>query len=263
MDPEARREAVLGHLAEGGYATVEALARRLSVSQMTIRRDLDRLEQERLVHRTHGGALLDDSVSGERTIDERVGVALAAKRAIGRASAALIEDGDTVIVDAGTTTLELARHLVGRRGVTVISNSLRVLETLSRSAELRVLGTGGELKQRELAFVGPVTETMLAERRATIAFISASGCTLTDGPTDHEDAEVAVKRAMIAASRRRYLVLDATKFGRVAPLVISPLTAFDGVVTDAKVNADVVRGLTRRGVKVIRAQSIHALQTAR
>jgi DeoR/GlpR family transcriptional regulator of sugar metabolism len=241
-------------LAEDGYAPVEALARRLGVSQMTIRRDLDRLENDHLVARVHGGATLDDGRgNAERALGERVVESQPEKRAIGREAANLVDDGDTVIIDAGTTTLEVARQLIGRTGLTVVSNSLAVLETLAQSPGIRVIGTGGEIKQREQAFVGPVAEAMLAQRRASIAFISVAGCSLPDGATDHEDLEVAVKRAMIASSRRRYLVLDASKFGRVAPLVIAPLAEFDGIVTDVRLAKDAVSELRARDLEVIRA----------
>lgn len=253
-----RREAILNELAEDGYVAVEALARKLDVSQMTVRRDLDRLEQEKIVLRTHGGAMLDLGRGGERSIDERIVESYSEKRAIGRDAAKLVNQGDTVIIDAGTTCLEIARQLIGRSGITVLSNSLPVLEMLSQSDGLTVIGTGGEIKRREVAFVGPVAERMLSERRATLAFISASGCALAEGPTDYDDAEVAVKRVMIAKSLRRYLVLDATKFGRVAPLVISPLSEFDGIVSDNRLSIELRKGLRRRELNVMCAKPIHS-----
>jgi DeoR family fructose operon transcriptional repressor len=257
MDAKERRETILTALAEGGYLPVEMLARQLDVSQMTIRRDLDRLEEDGLVLRVHGGATLDDGRGGiERAVDERIMESQTEKRAIGREAAALVKEGDTVMIDAGTTTLEVARQLVGRSGITVVSNSLAVLETLAQSPGMRVIGTGGEIKQREQAFVGPVAEGMLSQRRATIAFISATGCSMSDGPTDYEDSEVAVKRVMIACSLRRYLVFDASKFGRVAPLVIASLSEFDGVITDTRLTDEMATELRLRDLDVIRAEPL-------
>jgi DeoR/GlpR family transcriptional regulator of sugar metabolism len=262
MDADTRREAILARLAESGYATVDSLAQQLAVSNMTVRRDLDRLANEKLVNRTHGGATLDDGRGGERSVDERLGESHAEKRAIGRAAAEMVEDGDTVIIDAGTTALEVARHLMGRSDITVISNSLRVIEALSQSEGIRTIATGGELKQRELAFVGPVAEGMLAQRRATLAFISASGCTPEDGPTDYEDAEVAVKRVMVAHARRCFLLLDASKFGRTAPLVIAPLDEFDGVISDAEISAEMAEFLQRSGLELVRATPLQPIRKA-
>jgi DeoR/GlpR family transcriptional regulator of sugar metabolism len=258
MEPKERREAILTSLAEGGYVPVDALARQLDVSQMTIRRDLDRLEEERVVLRVHGGATLNDGRgSRERAVDERVTDSQMEKRAIGREAATLIRDGDTVMIDAGTTTVEIARHLIGRTGITVVTNSLAVLETLAQSPGTRVIGTGGEIKHRERAFVGPVAETMLSQRRATIAFISAAGCSLSDGPTDYEDSEVAIKRTMLACSYRPYLIFDASKFGRVAPLVIAPLNEFDGIVTDTRLADEVAVELRQRELHVLCARPMH------
>lgn len=254
---DSRRKSILAEIAEAGYASVEALARNLDVSPMTIRRDLARIESEQLIQRTHGGAMLKTSANRERAIDERAEVALAQKRAIGRAAASLVANGDTVIIDAGTTALEAARQLRGRTGVTVITNSLRVLDELSRAEGLTVHATGGLLKHGEQALVGPVAERMISERRATIAFISASAFTLGDGAMDYEDAEVAVKRAMMAAAARRYLLLDSTKLRHVAPLVIAAATEFDGLVTDHLVVDRVAEAIKRRGIDVVVATPLH------
>ncbi len=228
-----RRERILELLAETGFATVEDLSSRLEVSSMTIRRDLQRLEDESLLRRLQGGATV--AHGGEPAFAERTVEALPEKRAIARAAAAMVTDGEAVILDTGTTALEVARQLARRRNLTVITNSLRVVDALSRVSDTRLLVTGGTLKQTELALVGPVAERMLMERRADIAFISASGFSLPDGATDYEDLEVAVKRAMIQVSRRTYLIVHSSKLGRVSPLVIVAAAAFDGLITDSGV----------------------------
>ncbi len=236
MSYPQRRESILEVVAELGFASVEQLSERSGVSQMTVRRDLQHLEDEGLLRRTHGGATMAQR-AGERGFAERTSEALSEKRAIGRAAAALVEDGQTIILDAGTTALEVARQLTGKRSLTVITNSLRVLDALCYSNHIHVLGTGGILKHQELAMVGPTAEKTLQERRVDIAFISASGFTVKDGATDYEDLEVAVKRTMLSSSQRKYLIVDSTKLGITRPLIIAPSQAFDGLITDSGITA--------------------------
>jgi DeoR family transcriptional regulator, fructose operon transcriptional repressor len=248
-----RRERILQVLAETGFASVEDLCQLLDVSPMTIRRDLQRLEEEGLARRTHGGAVVADS-SGERGFRERTSVGLSQKRAIGRAAAGFVRDGQTITLDAGTTTLEIARQLASRSGITVLTNSLRVLDALSGRLEIGVVCTGGTLKHRELALVGPVAESMLAERRPDIAFCSAAGFSLSAGATDYEEAEVAVKRHMIRAARRKYLVADSSKANVVTPMIICQMREFDALITDEGLPEQVASDLRTSGIEVIIAQ---------
>jgi DeoR/GlpR family transcriptional regulator of sugar metabolism len=262
MSYPQRRESILEVVAEVGFASVEQLSSRLSVSQMTVRRDLQRLEDEGLLRRTHGGATVTQR-AGERGFAERASDALSEKRAIGRAAGALVEDGQTIILDSGTTALEVARQLTGKRSLTVITNSLRVLEALSHSNHIQVLGTGGILKHQELAMVGPLAEKSLQERRVDAAFISASGVSIADGATDYEDYEVAVKRAMLAAARRAYLIVDSTKVDVMTPLIIAPCSAFEGLITDSGISASFAEAARDANLSLLVAAPALQLSTSR
>jgi DeoR family transcriptional regulator, fructose operon transcriptional repressor len=250
-----RRERILQVLAESGFAGVEDLRQILDVSPMTVRRDLQRLEGEGLARRTHGGAVVADS-SGERGFSERTTVGLSQKRAIGRAAAGFVRDGQTIVLDAGTTTLEIARQLASRSGITVLTNSVRVLDALGGRSEIGVVCTGGTLKHRELALVGPVAEAMLAERRPDLAFCSAAGFSPAAGATDYEEAEVTIKRAMMRSARRKYLVADSSKADVVTPMIICQMRAFDGLITDEDLPAHIAHDLQTSGIEVITAQPV-------
>jgi DeoR/GlpR family transcriptional regulator of sugar metabolism len=255
-----RQEEILELVASMGVATTRELSGHLGVSEMTVRRDLQVLEDGGLVRRIHGGATVPASPS-DRSFRERRGIRLSQKRAIGRGASGLIKDGQTIILDAGTTTLEIAHQLTGRSKLTVITNSLRVLDALAGSPQISVVATGGNLKHRELAFVGPTAVRMLSDRRADLAFISASGVLVGDGPTDYDDVEVAVKRAMIEASAQQYVVVDSSKFGVVCPVLIAHMEIFHGVVTDAELPGSTHNDIRHAGLDVV-VGSLPALSEA-
>jgi DeoR/GlpR family transcriptional regulator of sugar metabolism len=254
---DTRQVSILEVVASTGAATTRELSAHFGVSEMTVRRDLQTLEDRGLVRRIPGGATVPSSPS-ERSFRERLGVRLSEKRAIGRTASALIKDGDTVVLDGGTTTLEIARQLTGRVELTVITNSLRVLDALAGSPQIRVIATGGSLKHRELVLVGPMAQRMLSEMRADLAFISSAGVVPTDGPMDFEDMEVAVKRAMIGTAAKCYVVADSSKFGVVRPMLIAPMATFLGVITDEGLPRSAAADLRRAGLEV-RVGSLPAL----
>ena len=245
-----RRELILALVTELGYASVESLAERADVSAATIRRDLDRLTGEGLLSRTHGGAAAS-SRGREHPFGARTSVALPQKRAIGRAAADLVRDGEVVMIDGGTTMLEVVRQLVGRSSLEIVTHSLRALQATVDAPRIKVFSPGGTLKHQELALVGPTTEAAIRTRRAAIAFIGASGFIPGDGATDHDELEVAVKQAMMSSSARQYLVADSRKLGVARPVLIAPLTAFTGIVTDDGIPPDVCRELRDEGLEVV------------
>lgn len=255
-----RREKILRMVAELGFVTVDVLGSTLGASQMTVRRDLQHLEDQGLLRRTHGGAAAG-SPSGDSGHDERTAQALPAKRAIGRRAADLIKDGQTIFLDAGTTAVEVARQLKGRRRVTVITPSLSVIDALLHDPNVRVIATGGTIRSSQLVMIGGPAEAMLTERRADVAFISAAGFSVEDGATDYEDAEVAVKRAMIRNAKVIYLIVDSTKIGRITPLVVTDAHRFSAIITDDGITPEQVGLIREAGVEVIVAVPILDLGT--
>lgn len=249
MLAERRRELVLQLARRSDGAKVGRLARRFGVSEMTIRRDLDLLADAGKLTRVHGGAIGDsEEPPFARTAIER----LAEKDRVGRAAAGTVQDGQTIIIDIGTTTLQLARHLHGRR-LTVVTSSLAVVEELLPDSDIELVVLGGIVRRNYRSMVGVLTQDALHQISADVAFLGASSVTGT-AVMDSTRVEVASKRAMMAAATRRLLLVDAAKFAHHSPIRICGLDQFDAVVTDAGEGSEGVARVRRAGVVVVRAE---------
>jgi DeoR/GlpR family transcriptional regulator of sugar metabolism len=254
--PTERRQAVLRRLTSYGEVAFAEMAEEFGVSEMTIRRDLETLEAEGLARRVRGGAISVVSSSYEPPFAVRATTASDAKTAIGLAAAALVNDGDTVIVDVGTTTLELARSLHGRRGLVVVTASLPVAAELGADPDVRVVVTGGQVRHGELSLTGGMAEDAFATMNCDLAFIGVAGITATPGLTEYNPDDARVKRVAIAAARRTIVLADASKLGRVAFSTVAPLSAIDALVTDAPADHPEALTISASGVDVIEAKVI-------
>jgi DeoR/GlpR family transcriptional regulator of sugar metabolism len=174
-----------------------------------------------------------------------------AKRAIGRAAAALLEQGDSAIIDVGTTTVELARALRGRHGLTIVTPSLPVAFELGEERGIRVLITGGTLRPGELSLVGARAEEAFGDLNCDIAFIGVAGLTADAGLTEYSLDDTRVKRAAIRRARRVAVLADHSKLGRVALATICPLDDIDVLVTDASPSHPVCLAAREASVEVI------------
>lgn len=254
MLPSQRRQAVLRRLTALGEVGFTELAEEFGVSEMTIRRDLETLEADGLARRVRGGAISAVSRSYEPPLAVRATTAAAAKAAIGAAAAALVNDGDTVIIDVGTTTLELARALHGRRGLTVVTASLPIAVELGNDPDIRVLVTGGQVRNGELSLTGGAAEDAFGATNCDLAFIGIAGICATPGLTEYNQDDARVKRAAIAAARRSVVLADSSKLGRVAFATVAPLSAIDAVVTDVLSGRQQAGELAAAGAEVIEAK---------
>ena len=238
---------------DGGVLRVSQLSEALDVSEMTIRRDLQSLEQRGLVRRVHGGAMhVSNRLLLEKSFNDRGREYNREKAAIGRMAASLVSEGDVVILDAGTTTLQVARHLEARR-LTVVTNALPVATELAGREGVSAILLGGNLKGPELCTVGPITTESLSQMAADTVFLSCSGFSLERGLTDPDLREAEVKRAMMRASRRAVLVADSSKYDSVSFAHIAPMGAVQVLVTDSGLSAEVQHTLEARGVRVVTA----------
>src|SRR5436305_1294476 len=174
MLAETRRRLLLELISRQGFATLDALVKALGVSESTVRRDLEALDLAGAVKRTHGGAVYSGEVRGMPALEDRVGTANAEKVAIGRAAAALLRDGDTVLLDGGTTTLEVARALVGRP-VQVVTNSLPIAQLLTASKETDLILIGGYVYPRTGVAMGPLAIATMQGIRAHKVIMGAGG----------------------------------------------------------------------------------------
>jgi len=237
---------------EGAERSVAELAALTGASEMTIRRDLDSMADQGVLERYRGGARGLLLRGQEPPFALRAQEGLEAKRRIAAEVSTLIADGESVVLDSGTTCLEVARALRDRR-LTVMPLSLHAANELTGAPQLTLLLPGGQPRPGELALTGPLTEASLAALRFDTAVIGCCGLTAADGLTTYDLADAAVKRAAIASSRRVIAVADAAKLTRGALAVVAPATALNCVVTDQDAPEGPVRELTASGVTVRRA----------
>ena len=229
--PVERRQRVFEVVLARHTVAVTELAELFDVSPMTIRRDLQTLEEQGLVEAVHGGARSSWQSPFELSFAQRELVDVEAKRAIGRLAATLVSDGDAVALDASTTTVQVARNLVGRRRVTVVTNGIKAAAELGHRPGIDVIVTGGQLHQTA-SLVGPFARATIEQLRVDWLFFSVTGITsdlALMGPSEF-DAET--KAAMMGIARRVVLVADSAKFGRDSYVRVAPLSAVHDIVTD-------------------------------
>jgi len=251
-----RSQLISARIAKSGEATIADLAFGFGVSEMTIRRDLEALEGEGFIRRIRGGAISLTSRSYEPPIAERAASAAAAKRAIGRAAAALLADGEIAIIDVGTTTLELARALSGHRKLTVVTPSLLVAIELAKSPDVRTLVTGGILRPGEMSLIGHRAEDSFVDLNCDTIFLGVAGVDCERGLTEYNLDDTRVKQAALKSARRCVVLADETKLGRVAFAIVAPLARVDVLVTDARLDHPVVVQAADAGVEIVHAAAV-------
>lgn len=230
--PAQRRQEIL-QAVRAGSTHVADLAASFGVSEMTVRRDLSELARAGKIERVRGGAL---NAGGEPPFEETAVERLEAKNRIGTAAAALVEDGQTVMIDIGTTTLQAARHLHGR-SITVVTTSLAVYEELVPDPAIELLLPGGVVRRNYRSLVGVLAEDTLRQLKADVCFLGTSAVDAALAVWDSTMIEVPIKRAMIAASDRVALLADAHKFSSAGLVRVCEATALHHVVSDAPLPA--------------------------
>lgn len=236
-------------LRETDSVSVAELAAEHGVSEMTIRRDLDELAQQGVVRRVRGGALSLLLRGEEPPFGVREREATDAKHRIAAEVAGLLADGEAVLLDGGTTALEIARAVRDRR-LTVLPLALQATYELATAPRIRLVLPGGQVRQGELDFVGPLTEASIRALRFDTAVIGCCGLSAEHGMTAHDLPEVAVKQAAIAAARRVVVACDSGKFSRTAFGAVCGFDKLDVVVTDTGIPQDQHDALTAAGVAV-------------
>jgi DeoR family transcriptional regulator of aga operon len=232
MAATARQREILERVATDGYVEANALATSLGVNPSTIRRDLDSLAKSGRIQRTHGGARLvadgAEDIPYARKINERV----PEKVEIARAAAERVREGDVVILDSGSTTYQIAVTL-RHKGITVITNDLRIAKYVATDSDARLLVTGGELLGSVFTLVGDRAEAFFGDLSADWTFLGADAVDPSAGITNTNTLEVPIKRAMIEAADTTLVVVDSSKFGRRALARVAAVDEVAGVVTDA------------------------------
>ncbi len=253
---EARRQAILEAVKANKLVRVAELSRQFGVSEVSIRRDLVKLGEYGLLRRVHGGAVVAVE-QPDHLYDDKQRLRLAEKQRIGRAAAALIKPGERIILDSGTTVLEIAREIARNPGrwerLTIITASYPVLRDLSALRSINLIVLGGMYLPDYQTLVGPHTLDALRDLHADTLFLGADGLSFASGVTTANVLEAEASRAMIRAAARIVVVADASKINTVGFATIMPLTAAHTLVTDAGAPAAFVNQLRDQGVQVILA----------
>ncbi|MGG5808556.1 DeoR/GlpR family DNA-binding transcription regulator [Falsiroseomonas sp. CW058] len=254
-DKTRRHQRILAALATDPTVRISALAAQFGVSAETVRRDVEELSRLGAVRRTYGGASVV-AAGQQPELSSRERMAVAERARIGAAAAAMVQPGDVVMLDAGSTTGHMARALA-MRGIraTVLTNSLPAAQALSAApgGAIRVILCPGDVSAAEQGVYGPETAAFLERFHADLAFVGASGLT-PEGPCDVETRAVWVKRAMLARAGRRLLLVDHEKFGRAVLERVCPLEDLTGLVTDSAPTGRLAEVLARAGVDLTLAQ---------
>lgn len=248
-----RHQRILQALRGNGGVTVATLAQRLRITEQTIRRDLTELERAGLVQRSHGGAILHPATGVDIPFGLRLGEAAEEKGRIASVAAGLVQPGETVILDAGTTTLALARALSRMERLSVITNALPVATELAAAPEAQVILVGGQVRPSTLSLVGSMARQGLAQLHAHKLFLAAGGVDPIRGLTNSNMVEAEVKQAMIAAAAEVYVLAHGAKVGEVLLHTFAPVRAVKALITTDSAPQTVLEEIRALGVAVILA----------
>ena len=260
---QERRNRILTRLRQEGKVSVEELAALFRVSPQTIRTDLDHLAERGLLRRTHGGAMPLSGTLYEPVYSQRQVMRHAQKRAIALEAASLVDDGETILLDAGTTTYELALALRDRPALTVVTNSIPIALALMENERIEVMLVGGRVQPKRLAVLGPLAVRFLGSFRVDRAFLSFNGVDVEAGFTvvDFEAAES--KERMMACTRETVVLADSEKIGRTAFARVAPISSARRLVTDDGIRDADRRALQEAGLEVLVAPLVQESPSGR
>jgi DeoR/GlpR family transcriptional regulator of sugar metabolism len=233
--------------------SVTEICTTFEVSEATARRDLESLASQGRLQRVHGGAIALTQVPPESPILQRQNEQTDEKVRIGQAAAGLVQPGETVFLGSGTTVLQAARALRGRRDLTVLTNSLLVVNALAGAEGITIICLGGMLRESEFSFIGHITEQALVEVRADKALIGTRAISLEHGLTHEYLPETMTDRAILKSGKEIIVLADHTKFGRAATVLLAPLESIHTIVTDGQTPRDFLEAVQSRGLHVVLA----------
>lgn len=248
---EPRRAKILEWLQEEGSARVRDLSTAFGVSEVTVRQDLERLEQDGFITRDHGGAYLKSVPQQVQTLSLQHLANMDRKRKIGKVAAGLVQNHETIILDAGSTTTEVANHLTAREGLTVITNALNIALTLGAIPSFEVHMPGGHFKAPTLSLSGEKSAQYLDNIFASKLFLATAGVSVEAGLTYPSFADLPIKEAMIKAAREVYLVADSTKVNRNSFTRLGGLDLIHAFITDEGLADSDANAIERLGIRII------------
>ncbi|WP_340619739.1 DeoR/GlpR family DNA-binding transcription regulator [Xenorhabdus siamensis] len=234
MNPSERRDFIYRKLHECRTISISTLVELLNVSHMTVRRDIRILEEEGKVISIVGGVQLNDALRQELPWSEKALIHHHHKRAIGKYAASLVEDGQVVYLDAGTTTFEIAQILAERFNLTIVTNDFSIAQYLMNKPQLNLFHTGGQVDKRNYSSVGKSAAMVLRTLNVDISFISTSSWDFEHGISTPHEEKVLVKQALLEISRRKILVSDSSKYGKYGMFRVCPISNMNDIVCDGQ-----------------------------
>lgn len=229
-----RRNAILSKLVLEGKVLVGDLSKEFDVTEETIRRDLEKLDKEGLVHKTYGGAVKTENMNLDLPFQVRKQKNVEGKQKIATLIAGMIDDGAHLMLDSSTTALCVIKQILNRKDITIITNSIEILLELCNKSDWNIISTGGTLKEGALALVGYQAEKTLSNFHVDLAICSCKGIDVNLGVTDSNERDASIKNAIFESSNRKILAVDSTKFDRVSFVKVCNLSSVDVVVTDSE-----------------------------
>jgi len=247
-----RYEEIMKLLNKDRFVKVSQLSKLFNVSEETVRRDLDKLEKDGLLKKLHGGAVPVNitSVNNIKPIKERIEENISEKSVIAKLAYDLIEDGDTLILDTGSSILHLAR-ILDEKNVTVITNDVSIAYELSQKENVNLIITGGNLKPNSYTIIGPECEKAIASFNVNKLFLSTSGIKLQQGLTTSNKTDAHIKQRMIASADKTICLADHSKFGKVALVTFADISDLDMIVTDCKPDNSYLEALSNMKVQLV------------
>ncbi|RKD32078.1 DeoR/GlpR family DNA-binding transcription regulator [Thermohalobacter berrensis] len=250
MFAEERKIKILDRLDKQGKVRVKELSKLYNVSEATIRRDLQELEERGMIKRTHGGAVLTEHTKFEPTFLEKEDKFHEEKEAIGKLAASLIEDGDTIAIDSGTTTLEIAKNIKAKN-LTIVTNSLDIAYEIGKRSDIEVVITGGMMRWKTRAMVGPIADNTIKNLRVDKVFLGTNGICIKKGITTPNLIEAQTKRALLKIASQAIVVCDHTKFNQVSFAKIADINEVDIIITDNKLPSKLLDKYKEQDIEIM------------
>jgi DeoR family transcriptional regulator of aga operon len=245
-----RRRKILEQLYQNRQVSIFQLKKQFHVSEVTLRKDLQYLENRKLLIRSRGGAMLPVKIGDDLSVDKRKVLNLAKKKSIALAGCSLIKNGDTIILDSGTTLMELAKQLKGKENMTIITNALDIALKISEIENIKIIIPGGIFRKKSFSLVGVNAVQNLQMYRADKYFLSADGIT-ADGVFTSNLEEGQIARIIMSNAKENIILVDSSKFGRMGIINFAPLSKIHTLITDKKVPKEFYDMLQKVGIKVI------------
>ncbi|CAI0708684.1 transcriptional repressor AgaR [Serratia liquefaciens] len=246
-----RRELIIDQLCREGSVRVEQLSAHFSVSSVTIRSDLRQLEKSGCAVRAYGGAMLNKQFAFDRPLQDKGRINRDVKYAIACAAAELVNDGDAIILDSGSTTSQMAQQLVGKKDLVVMTNALNIAFELANNEQVDLMVVGGSVRRKSWSLYGPAAEQHMRQFRFDKLFLGVDGFDLLSGITTPDPGEAQLNRAMCDVAREVIAVADASKFGRTSFCMIREIGQIQRLVTDSRIPENYLHALKHLGVDVI------------